>query len=458
MGRITHGNLLHFVSRFPSLVDIGPNDVCLVSLPLWHLYGRLAVYTTLSVGARASFAPLSELPEALETVRPTVFPTFPVVWESLYHQLIEIARARPVRARLLHAAMLLSRHRLGLRRVAGKREIRLAPEHAVAAAARQAGALVLGAMLAPAHWLAGRTVYRQALRMLGGRMRLTILGDAAVPEYVEDVLQAMGIGVVQGYGSTEQIVSILRQSGNHPAGTLGDVFPGTRLRLLKDDGAPAAPAEPAEIAVSGPQVFAGYWRNEALDRRCLRRLEDGRWWYFTGDLAMRDHHDNLVFVGRRDNTFRHPTSGNPVHPERCESMLRESVYIRGAMLFPEMGSMTVLIVPDPRELFRWHALNAGAVTSEFARLPVDPFAVLAFVDSHPREMRELVRDPRTVALYRDRIKRLTRNRLLRTDEVPERFCIAESALMPGRELTHTLKLRREPVRTTILPGLPRHRI
>ena len=65
-------------------------------------------------------------------------------------------------------------------------------------------------------------------------------------------------------------VTTVSTAENHKFGTVGRPFPGVEVRIA-DDG---------ELLLQGPNIFAGYWRNEEATRETL---VDG--WLHTGDLA-----------------------------------------------------------------------------------------------------------------------------------------------------------------------------
>ena len=75
----------------------------------------------------------------------------------------------------------------------------------------------------------------------------------------------VGCRVQQGYGLTEAspVTHHAHQDDENVHGTIGTLLPSTEARLVDaETGADAAPGEPGEIWVRGPQVMLGYLGDE----------------------------------------------------------------------------------------------------------------------------------------------------------------------------------------------------
>jgi D-alanine--poly(phosphoribitol) ligase subunit 1 len=106
------------------------------------------------------------------------------------------------------------------------------------------------------------------------------------------------------YGPTEATVSCTElrlTSADYASACAGSVaigraIPGMGIHLAGDE------ADEGEIVITGPQVAAGYWRDEALSAASFRPFAGERA-YFTGDWARRAN-GHLFFVGRRDQQVK----------------------------------------------------------------------------------------------------------------------------------------------------------
>ena len=168
---------------------------------------------------------------------------------------------------------------------------------------------------------------RLAAASQAGRVDLTsiryaISGAMALPPAVVATWESVSGGLlVEGYGMTETSPISL---GNPAAatrrpGTVGVPFPSTRIRIVDPDD-PARdlpPGEPGELLVSGPQVFAGYWKRPKETAEVL--LAGG--WLRTGDIAVADADGFVSIVDRIKELII--TGGFNVYPSEVEEVLRE---------------------------------------------------------------------------------------------------------------------------------------
>lgn len=139
---------------------------------------------------------------------------------------------------------------------------------------------------------------------VGGRPELASIhtvtygGSPASAELAEGVtLRFPGAAPAQGYGATE--TSSLVASNSHEdlllrPGSVGTAVPCCDVRLVDEAGDDVTTGEPGELWVRGPQVFAGYWNQDAATREVLN---DG--WYRTGDVAARDEEGFIYVLDRK---------------------------------------------------------------------------------------------------------------------------------------------------------------
>ena len=173
---------------------------------------------------------------------------------------------------------------------------------------------------------------------------LAAFGNEANPWDIESFGRRFGCRVVDGYGSSEGGASLSR-TPETPTQALGVVSDDVRIldpetatdcppaefdadgRLLNSDAAIG------EIATrSGPRVFEGYYHNPEAD---AERVHDG--WYWTGDLAYRDHDGFVYFAGRGHDWLR-------VDGENFAAAPLEAIVAR----HPDVMLVAAYAVPDPR--------------------------------------------------------------------------------------------------------------
>jgi cyclohexanecarboxylate-CoA ligase len=159
-------------------------------------------------------------------------------------------------------------------------------------------------------------------------LRLVSSGGAGVtPAFVAEATQALGARVKRTYGSTE--APTMATSGNdddpqRASDTDGRAIGEVELRVADPtSGRPLLRGEPGELLVRGPELFAGYVRQETT-REAVRRG-----WFRTGDVATVDSDGWLTIVGRlKDVIIR---GGENIAAAEVESVLEAHPAIRQAV-------------------------------------------------------------------------------------------------------------------------------
>ncbi|HEY4939821.1 MAG TPA: AMP-binding protein [Rhizomicrobium sp.] len=115
-----------------------------------------------------------------------------------------------------------------------------------------------------------------------------------------------GLRMLYGYGPTEanSICMAYEVLAPEPLRAspypVGRPFPGHSAVLLGDDlQTEVAAGDTGVLAVSGPQLMSGYWRDE-VETAASMVLIGGAEFYITGDRFRIDDDGNYCFVGRRD--------------------------------------------------------------------------------------------------------------------------------------------------------------
>lgn len=154
------------------------------------------------------------------------------------------------------------------------------------------------------------TVYAALLQVPRGNSHLDTLeyglcGAAPMPrELLTRFQQETGVRILEGYGLTEAtcVSSINPPQGERRSGSIGLRVPGQAMKIVVLDASgsyqrDALDGEAGVLIVSGPNVFAGY-RREEQNQGIWLDLGDGRRWLHTGDLARRDSQGYFWLTGR----------------------------------------------------------------------------------------------------------------------------------------------------------------
>jgi fatty-acyl-CoA synthase len=191
-----------------------------------------------------------------------------------------------------------------------------------------------------------------SLRVLGG-------GGAAMPEALARKLEdVFHLSYIEGYGLSETMAPTHMNPPQRPKRQCGGIpIFNTDARVLElESGRELGANEVGEIVVHGPQVFKGYWRQEAATREAFLE-HDGKRFFRTGDLGYYDE-DGYFFITDRLKRMIN-ASGFKVWPAEVEAML---------YAHPAIQEACVIGVPDG---YRGESVKALVVPRAGAQASAD---------------------------------------------------------------------------------------
>ena len=160
-------------------------------------------------------------------------------------------------------------------------------------------------------------------------LRVTVFGGEQLPEATVTTWQSAAphSRIVNLYGPTEATVFCLAQEVSTPLPltpgrdviAIGAPLPGNAAMVIDAQGQPVLDNVPGELAIAGVQLADGYLAAPELTAERFPML-DGRRWYRTGDLAMRDANGRFHCLGRIDNQIK--VLGYRVELEEIDAHLR----------------------------------------------------------------------------------------------------------------------------------------
>jgi malonyl-CoA/methylmalonyl-CoA synthetase len=189
-------------------------------------------------------------------------------------------------------------------------------------------------------------------------MRLFVSGSAPLlAETHREFLQRTGHVILERYGMSETMMNTSNPyDGVRLPGSVGPPLKGISLRVRNaEDGAiELAPDAVGTLEVKGPNVFAGYWRDEEKTR--AEFSADG--WFKTGDVGRVDRNGYVHIVGRAKDLVI--SGGYNVYPKEVEKELDAIEGVLESAVFgvphPDFGEGVTAVV----------VAKAGAVLSEEA--------------------------------------------------------------------------------------------
>ena len=130
-----------------------------------------------------------------------------------------------------------------------------------------------------------------------GRLRFCRSASAALPpEHLRAFEEKFGIGIIETMGLTETVAPAFSnpvEPARRKAGSVGRAS-GCEARVIDAGLQPVADGATGEIAIRGPNVMRGYYKNEAASAAAF--TPDG--WLRTGDLGHRDADGYFFVTGR----------------------------------------------------------------------------------------------------------------------------------------------------------------
>lgn len=388
---LSHHNIISNIKSVISLLPIHHRHVTVSYLPLSHIFERVATYTFMTVGASIFYVkdPRKLLPH-IQEIRPHFMTSVPRVLEKVYDNIYNgIKTSGPIKKKIIRWAL------------ASSKKARKQSTNPL----RRLELLICDLL-----------VFRRWRRLLGGRLQGLIVGAAAMPAHISQLFYDAGILVREGYGLTETspIVSFNRfEAGGNQFGTVGIPIPSVHVKIINSnengDG---------EIAVKGPNVMLGYYKNETLTSEVI----DSDGYLHTGDIGKFVNKRFLQITDRKKNIFK-TSSGQYVAPQVIENTLRIKNMIDQAMIIGfQKPFITALIIPNFTLLEQWCTENKIHWTA-------------------PQYM---VIHPKVVGLYQKLIDKVNED-LKRHEAIRKFHLLHEEWSVATGEYTPTLKFKRKVI-------------
>ena len=350
---LTNANFLHNLRTVPKAIHVGPEDVFLSVLPVWHSFERIIDNYALSQGTALAYSkPAGKIMLAdMAKIRPTVMASVPRIWEG-----VRAAVYRNVN------------EEGGIKKVLFGFFVAIGKAHSTAAALvkglypqftrrYRVTDFLMGILpwllLWPLRALGNLLVFKKIKAKLGGRFRFTVSGGGALPPYVDKFFAAVGVLLLEGYGLTETTPVVSARQQDHPVpGTIGPLLDEMEMKLLDPEtGVEVGPGRKGVIYLKGPNVMKGYYKRP--DKTAEVLSADG--WLNTGDLGMVTYKGEIRILGRTKETIV-LLGGENVEPMPIEDTILESQYIDQVMVVgQDQKFLAALVVPNEEALEQYAA-------------------------------------------------------------------------------------------------------
>eukprot|EP00996_Jenningsia_fusiforme_P002106 NODE_294_length_2501_cov_132.613377_g271_i0.p1 GENE.NODE_294_length_2501_cov_132.613377_g271_i0~~NODE_294_length_2501_cov_132.613377_g271_i0.p1 ORF type:complete len:681 (-),score=130.41 NODE_294_length_2501_cov_132.613377_g271_i0:368-2410(-) len=401
---LTHRNLASVVAGATMAgVALNASDVHLSYLPLAHMFERVVEACIWTFGGSVGFfqGDTRQIMDDLKTLRPTIFPSVPRLYNKIYDTIIQKVDAKGgVGQKLFHHGL-------------HKKEKTL----------RKKGVVT--------NKLYDGLVFGKVRAGLGlDRVRLMLTGSAPIAPHVMEFLRAaFACPVCEGYGATETggASSVTDINDQATLGHVGGPLPCCEICLVDvpDMGYTTRDAqhgdmpvrERGEVCVKGPNIFKGYFRNKEKTDEVL----DADGWYHTGDIGVWTTDGALKIVDRKKNIFK-LAQGEYVAAEKLENIYGKSHFFEQIFIYGNSFHtfLIAIVVPDDAALKQFYQ-GRDVPTREVA-----------------------CQDPELKKAVLDDIVRLGKEAKVNSYEIPKDLILSvELFSVENNTLTPTFKLRRK---------------
>jgi long-chain acyl-CoA synthetase len=387
----THGNHLSNVRQALQAGIFGDSSQLYLFLPLAHSFARLIGYIGLITSASLIFPRIADPKRSSFDARiilsdmrdgePQIVPAVPRIFEKIADGLRERASHRSLQSRLLKLTI-----NSALKRYRGESSL---------------FNQILYEGLAPIR-------RKIKLNLFGKRFMHGVSGGAKLSFQVNELFEALGISINEGYGLTETCVATnVNSPGRKKIGTVGPLLAADIEIRIAEDG---------EVLYRGPNISKGYLNRPIATSQAWDK--DG--WFHTGDLGSLDNEGFLSITGRKKELIV-TAGGKKISPLKIEEELKASLFISNALLFGDDKPYCVALITLDQDSIRSWAKEQQIELTE------------------PLERDKLVKE-----LINKHVEQL--NQELSSFESIKKFSILEQDFtIENSLLTPTLKLKRKAV-------------
>jgi len=379
---LAHGMRLNYVDD---------NDVSLSFLPLSHIFELGWTMYCLIHGLKVAinYNP-KEIQSAVKEISPNCMCSVPRFWEKVYTAIMDnVSGAKPVVKTLFKRAISVGKTR-NIKYVRNG----LKPPY----------------LVEKQYQYFEHKVYSRLRRAIGVENgKLFPTAGAMLSDNITELLHAVGINIVIGYGLSETNASVcFYPNVGWELGTIGEPIPGVKVKI----------GDQNEILVKGPTVMRGYYNKPEETAKAID--DDG--WFHTGDCGELTEKGHLVMTERLKDLYK-TSNGKYIAPQVLETLLAQDKYMaQVAVIGDGKKYVSALIVPDFEELEIYATKHK-----------------IAF-----KNIEELVNSPKIHTMMEKLINEYQKN--LASYEQIKRFVLLPRPFsMENGELTNTMKIKRSVI-------------
>lgn len=330
---LSHGNLSsNSHARIKKFSDFGKDERTLSILPWAHVYGLGELITFCQIGASIGLAEsVTTVADDIVKVKPTFLIAVPRVFNRIYDGLWTRMNEEGGLAKKLFT--------MGVESAKKRREL--------AAQGKSSFKTNLKFKIADA------IVFSKVRAKLGGRLKGSMTGSAAMNVEISHFFWDIGIPLYDVYGLTETTpAAAMNCPSSYRIGSVGQAI--DKCRIVIDTSVVEPGASDGEIIIYGANVMQGYHKKPEATAAVM--TPDGG--FRTGDRGRLDEDGFLYITGRIKEQYK-LENGKYVFPASIEEDIKLNHYIENAMVYGEGREFNIcIVVPDFIALAKW-AENKG---------------------------------------------------------------------------------------------------
>ncbi|HKI54167.1 MAG TPA: AMP-binding protein, partial [Anaerolineales bacterium] len=191
-------------------------------------------------------------------------------------------------------------------------------------------------------------------------IKACISGSAPLPVEVQEAFEKLTKGrLVEGYGLTEAspVTHANPLGDKRRIGTIGVPLPSTESKVvdLSNRKKEVKQGQIGELAVRGPQVMMGYWKDPKATKEVL--TDDA--WLLTGDVAQVDEDGYVRIIARKaDMWFPDKRKKKPAFPRDVEEVIYEIPQVKEVAVTAVAGHPFAFVIagkdaPTPKAVIAY---------------------------------------------------------------------------------------------------------
>ena len=386
---LTHSNFsAAMMAHGMRLTYVDDNDISLSFLPLSHIFelGWTMFCLIHGLVVAINYDP-RDIQRAVKEINPNCMCSVPRFWEKVYTAIMDnVNGAKPVVKTLFKTAIRIGK----VRNIKYARNGQKAPY-----------------LIEKQYQYFEKKVFsrlRKAIGVENGKLFPT--AGAMLSDNITEMLHAVGINIVIGYGLSETNASVcFYPNTGWELGTIGEPIPGVKVKI----------GDQNEILVKGPTVMRGYYNKPEETAQAI----DPDGWFHTGDCGELTEKGHLIMTERLKDLYK-TSNGKYIAPQQLETLLAQDKYMaQVAVIGDGRKYVSALIVPDFDELSMWATKHK-----------------VKFKNNE-----ELVNDPKVHDMIEKLINEYQKN-LAGYEQIKRFVLLPRPFLMENGELTNTLKIKR----------------